>query len=83
MLTGDHHIRTLGQKAIILVGETKVGKSTLFNYLQNKQLRAVSCQTGDDVFECVQKNVAEASSEMKSATLIPNYSKTTPINGVT
>lgn len=33
MFAGDLAIKKLGNKAIIIVGETRVGKSTLFNHL--------------------------------------------------
>lgn len=33
MLEGDLAIRKLNEKAIVIVGDTRVGKSTILNYL--------------------------------------------------
>ena len=41
MLAGDEKTKLMKKNAILLVGSTRVGKSTLFNYLNGKALRAV------------------------------------------
>ena len=59
MLAGDECIRQLGNKCIFLVGESRVGKSTLFNYLLGMKLQAVeSEETGEDIYECIQSTGA-------------------------
>ena len=49
MLAGELEIRKIGKKAILIVGDTRVGKSTLFNLLLKIPLVGVEIEDGVDV----------------------------------
>ena len=72
MFAGDLLVQKLGRHAIFLVGESRIGKSTLFNLLQGFQLEAIQSDE-EDYYKCVQtKSGVEAKSGFESVTLLPN-----------
>lgn len=48
MFKGDLIIEKCAKKAVILIGQTKVGKSTSFNYMIGKKLKPVEINDGLD-----------------------------------
>ena len=53
MLAGDEHVKKIKNKSIFLVGETRVGKSTLLNYLRGLCLQVAKDEDGrKNVYVC-------------------------------
>ena len=80
---GDRKIQSLLRKAIILVGLTRAGKSTLFNFILNKPLIGRGKLNSKYVLQNEEDNSAKISDKMVSETLDPNakvnYTKDTSL----
>lgn len=76
MFAGDLAIRKVSKKAILIVGDTRVGKSTLFNFLMRVPIIGFEVEDGSDV---VYKPQFQKGVDMKntftSVTLVPNIGK--------
>ena len=80
---GDRKISSLHSKAIILVGLTRSGKSTLFNFILNKPLIGKGKLNSKYVLLNQEEESATISDRMVSETLDPNtkvnYTKDTSL----
>ena len=67
-------MQKLLSKSILIVGLTKAGKSTLFNYILHNKLIGVRGEDGVTTYEVSVKNadVAPANNGIESVTTIPN-----------
>ena len=53
MLAGDECVRQIKRRSIFLIGETRVGKSTLLNYLRGLKLEVKKDEDGrKNVYVC-------------------------------
>lgn len=69
------------EEAIFLVGITRVGKSTLYNYLKGVTL-VPKYEEGEYIYESAYEKVAETKGGFDSVTLIANISKSCRLNEV-
>ena len=80
---GDRKVQSLLRKAIILVGLTRGGKSTLFNHILNKPLIGKGKLNSKYVLVNEEEDSAKISDRMVSETLDPNtkvnYTKDTSL----
>ena len=82
MLSGDELALKIKDESIFLVGESRVGKSTLFNYILGKMLKVVEDPVlGDDIYVCDNTDAAQVAPGFKSVTLLPNISPTVRLDG--
>lgn len=73
MLAGEIQIRKIKKKAILIVGDTRVGKSTLFNHLLKIPLKGVQIDEGLDViYEHEFQPGVTTRNTFTSVTLVPN-----------
>lgn len=83
MFEGDECVEQIKSKSIFMVGESRVGKSTLFNYFMGLQLKVVKDErTKRAKFICEHSERAVVGSGFKSVTLLPNISSKILLNGV-
>ncbi|MFM7855636.1 MAG: hypothetical protein ACKO96_27840 [Flammeovirgaceae bacterium] len=80
MERGDRNIAQAHQKAIILVGLTRMGKSTIYNWLLKKQMIGVGTKIKPFYTNVIAQDgsTAQIKESMISVTLSPNideYSK--------
>lgn len=81
MLAGDECIANLGEEQIFLVGETRVGKSTLFNLFMGRSLKVVKSAEEEEVYECAHKGAVMADG-YESVTLLPNIERNVRFDGI-
>ena len=83
MLAGDEHVKKIKNKSIFLVGETRVGKSTLLNYLRGLRLQVTKDEDGrKNVYVCNDEDSAYAKGGFTSVTLLPNIVDSIFMDGV-
>lgn len=68
---GDQSICKIKENVIMLLGLTRAGKSTSYNWILNKTLKSVN-QNGDIVYITNSKDSATVGPGYTSVTLIPN-----------
>ena len=72
MFAGDLKTKNIKQKSIFLVGQSRVGKSTLFNYLLGNRLKGKALTKYKVVYECDFEEEHLIGSGFTSVTLLPN-----------
>lgn len=78
MLKGERTLKELPSHNIAIIGDSRIGKSTLFNYLNGVRLEAkVNDEDGDYVLAKVSQNEggADTAKQYDSVTLIPNVER--------
>jgi hypothetical protein len=71
----DEAVEKVGDNAVIMVGMTRAGKSTGFNWMIRTPLKAVLDADLMPCYEPVDKNSAKVSHSFTSCTLVPNITK--------
>lgn len=82
MLDGDELVEKIKDRSVFLVGESRVGKSTLFNYLTGLPLKVEKDSRNRYIYVTDNGSMAVAKSGYTSATLLPNINPKLILNGI-